>query len=123
MILQAGGIGLLLQAFTALLVFLLGAVTTAIGWYMKTHVITEVNKNSEFRRYATGTTYEQDDGALQELHALIRELEDLSKRIESQHDEMSAKVDYVIKYTNRIADGVETDIEEPDRRWEVKNDD
>lgn len=116
-------LGLFIQLLTAILVFLLGIGGTAFAWYMKNHVISEVEKNSQFRRYAEGTTHHSDDGALGELELLVEELDDLNQQMNDQHGEVSRKVDYVITYCQRIAESVEADIEEPDQHWADSGDD
>lgn len=115
-------LGIALQAYAALMttVVLLGG--SALAWYIRNHLVEEVEKNTEFRRYAGGTSYTKDDGQLGEMRALESDITRLSEQMDSQHREVVQRVDYAITYCRRIARAVDADIPEPERKWEQADD-
>ena len=116
-------LGTALQVYASVVTTLLLAGLGAFAWYIRVHVTNEVTKNSQFRQYAGGTSYGDDSGRLGDLQSLTDDIERLSEQMDAQHAETGKKVDYVITYCQRIADAIEQNIEEPQRRWHHDDDD
>lgn len=116
-------LGTALQVYAALMTSVLVIGGTALAWYIRNHIVDEVEQNTQFRRYAGGTNYGEDDGQLGEILALERDIEQLGDQMDSQHEEVVARVDYAVTYCRRIARAVDADIPEPERTWEGHQDD
>lgn len=110
-------LGVVLQIYAATVSTVLVLACTALAWFLRTHVLSEVNKNSQFRQYAGGTGYNDDSGRLGDLATLSDDIDHLSDQMNSQHAETAEKLDYAIEYIRRTADAIEEDIQEPSRRW------
>jgi hypothetical protein len=102
--------GAVLQIITTLLVFVLTVIVSVIGWYIRRYIISEVEKNSQFRKWLAGTEFEADDGFIAELEALHDEMSE-------QHVENRQKLEYTMRYVKRIAEAIEQNVDEPPRKW------
>jgi hypothetical protein len=116
------GLGTALQVVTAVLTTVVAVGGAALAWYIRNHIVDEVERNSEFRRYAGGTTYGEDDGKIGDVQTIERDMEHLSQQMDAQHEEVVGRVDYAITYCRRIARAVDADIPEPERTWQQTDD-
>lgn len=104
---SAAGVSSVLELVTAALMLVLTVLVGAIGWYLRQYIISEVEKNSALREYLLGTDVERDNGMLDEMQEMHRE-------VARDHREVSHRLDYLSAYLEEIADAVESDVEEPD---------
>jgi hypothetical protein len=85
---------------------LLTALVAGIAWYLRKYVISEVEKNTAFRRYLAGTEYDEDEGFLGEIQEMHRDMR-------QRHAENREQMQYLTEYVERIADAVDADVTEP----------
>lgn len=105
------GLEIILALISAIFSVVLAAVVSVFVWYFRKYVLSEIERNSEFRRYAGGVdAYENDGGKLETLAELSEEMRD-------QHQDANRRLDFLVAYVRSMGDAIRQsgiEFEEPD---------
>lgn len=101
----------LLNVLTTVLLAFLSIAGTIASWYVRKYVLSEVEKNTQFRKWLAGADdIEQDEGVFIELQQMHAEMK-------MQHEEAQEKLDYCILYLQRLSRVTDAEVQEPPRKW------
>lgn len=104
------GIELVVASISALFSVLLTAIVSYIAWRGKGH-LSEVERNTQFRRYMTGAeTLERDDGELEQINTRFDELREERQRehreTHEQLEEIEEGMAYLTQFVKNIAGAI-----------------
>lgn len=102
---------LILQILSTALLFVLSLLAGATVWYVRKHLIPDVEKNTEMRKYLMGTAFEKDTG---EFDTLALRLEQIEVERKQDHEEVKSWMNYLTNYVRNIADAVNGAQYEPE---------